>query len=216
MSAALLALLVQATLILGLIALNRPVDEMPRQRLEPVLRWSDVETPEPPPPELPVEPPPPSEEERVEESAPPLSLSAPELAPIDLPPLPATAVDVRIPEVVLRDELPRRPVPIRPPTGPLAADRIERAPRGVPGNREPEYPFLARRRGWGGTVTVEIVIDDRGSIVSANVVSVTGRDVFREAALEAVRTWRFEPGFDDGRPVACRLTQRITFDPKRR
>jgi TonB family protein len=37
--------------------------------------------------------------------------------------------------------------------------------------------------------------------------------VFDDAALKAVKQWRFEPATKDGQPIATRTMIRLKFDP---
>jgi TonB family protein len=53
------------------------------------------------------------------------------------------------------------------------------------------YPELARKMNITGTVKVEVVIAPNGSVKDAKVVG--GHPVLANAALEAVKKWRFEP-----------------------
>jgi len=53
------------------------------------------------------------------------------------------------------------------------------------------YPELARRMNITGTVKVEVTVAPNGSVKDAKVVG--GHPVLANAALEAVRKWRFEP-----------------------
>ncbi len=53
------------------------------------------------------------------------------------------------------------------------------------------YPDLARKLNIRGTVKVEVVVAPNGSVKDAKVVG--GHPVLANAALEAVRKWRFEP-----------------------
>ncbi len=63
--------------------------------------------------------------------------------------------------------------------------------------------------GVSGIVIVEIVIDEDGSVTSAELVrSIPALD---SAALEAVRQWKFEPTRVDGKPVKVRHVVALTF-----
>ncbi len=53
------------------------------------------------------------------------------------------------------------------------------------------YPELARKMNITGTVKVEVVVAANGTVKDAKVVG--GHPVLANAALEAVRKWRFEP-----------------------
>ena len=56
---------------------------------------------------------------------------------------------------------------------------------------QPDYPELARRMNIAGTVKVEVVVAANGSVKDAKVIG--GHPVLANAALEAVKKWRFEP-----------------------
>jgi TonB family protein len=56
---------------------------------------------------------------------------------------------------------------------------------------QPAYPELARKLNLTGTVKVEVVVAPNGSVKDAKVVG--GHPVLANAALEAVKKWRFEP-----------------------
>jgi protein TonB len=74
----------------------------------------------------------------------------------------------------------------------------------------PLYPAEARREGRSGTVTVEFVVDESGTVVTPRVASSSDR-VFEEAALRAVARWRFEPGRRHGQVVRFRMAVPIHF-----
>jgi len=78
--------------------------------------------------------------------------------------------------------------------------------------KKPEYPPEAAAQGLRGIVIVELIIDEKGKVESAQIVrSVPG---FDEAALAAAREWEYEVTKVDGRPVKVRLTVPITFSLK--
>jgi TonB family protein len=56
---------------------------------------------------------------------------------------------------------------------------------------QPVYPELARKMNLVGSVKVEVVVAPNGSVKDAKVVG--GHPVLANAALEAVKKWRFEP-----------------------
>ena len=64
-----------------------------------------------------------------------------------------------------------------------------------------EYPSAALEARVGGTVGLDIAIDERGFVSDARVTqSVAGLD---QAALAAVRRWEFLPTIRGGRRSAC-------------
>lgn len=75
----------------------------------------------------------------------------------------------------------------------------------------PRYPDDARLAGIRGTVLTELLIDPAGNVVDARVLrSVPMLD---QAALDAVRTWKFAPTVVNGQPVPVRMTTTVNFGP---
>ncbi|MGB7200934.1 MAG: TonB family protein [Pyrinomonadaceae bacterium] len=64
---------------------------------------------------------------------------------------------------------------------------------------QPPYPPAARAVRASGTVTVQVLIDESGRVVSANAVS--GHPLLRAAAASAARSAKFKPTFHDGQPA---------------
>ena len=56
---------------------------------------------------------------------------------------------------------------------------------------QPVYPELARKMNISGTVKVQVVVAPNGSVKDAKVVG--GHPVLANAAMDAVKKWRFEP-----------------------
>ncbi|HEX2269862.1 MAG TPA: energy transducer TonB, partial [Pyrinomonadaceae bacterium] len=63
----------------------------------------------------------------------------------------------------------------------------------------PTYPDTARRMRTAGTVTVEVILDETGKVVSANATS--GPNILRDAAVQAALKARFSPTKLSGQPV---------------
>jgi TonB family protein len=63
----------------------------------------------------------------------------------------------------------------------------------------PNYPETARRMRTSGTVTVEVVIDENGKVISAQASS--GPTTLKEAAVQAALRARFSPTKLSGQPV---------------
>jgi TonB family protein len=60
-------------------------------------------------------------------------------------------------------------------------------------NLPPRYPWVAWRRGFEGTVMIKLTIDVSGAVTAAEVAQSSGNELLDEAALTALREWRFEP-----------------------
>jgi TonB family protein len=79
---------------------------------------------------------------------------------------------------------------------------------------EPTYPLLAQQMKVQGSVVLQARIDKDGSVQSLQVVS--GPDILANAALEAVRQWRFKPAYNAGRavPAEARITVNFTISTR--
>jgi periplasmic protein TonB len=64
---------------------------------------------------------------------------------------------------------------------------------------KPAYPATAKQVGASGAVTVQVLIDEEGRVVSANAVS--GHPLLKAAAVAAARSSRFSPTMLSGQPV---------------
>lgn len=98
------------------------------------------------------------------------------------------------------------PVRRRVPEGPISASRLERT-RYVP----PDYPMEARTRGVTGSVELTFTVRVDGRVTDVNVESATPPRVFDDAAVDAVRRWRYRPYERDGRPVDQRVKLILRF-----
>jgi TonB family protein len=73
---------------------------------------------------------------------------------------------------------------------------------------KPAYPPAARAVRANGTVNVQVVVDEKGTVVSANAVS--GHPLLRASAVAAARQSKFSPTLLNGKPV--KLTGVIVYN----
>jgi protein TonB len=64
---------------------------------------------------------------------------------------------------------------------------------------QPVYPDAAKRMRVSGTVTVDVILDENGKVVSAT--ASNGPAILRDAAIQAARKARFSPTKLSGQPV---------------
>jgi TonB family protein len=75
------------------------------------------------------------------------------------------------------------------------------------------YPRSARGIGASGDVTVQVLVDEEGKVVSASATS--GHPLFQAAAVRAARLARFNPTtLSGGQPVKVSGVLNYTFDSK--
>jgi periplasmic protein TonB len=75
---------------------------------------------------------------------------------------------------------------------------------------EPEYSEEARKAKFQGTVVLYVEVDPSGKAINPRVIRSLGLGL-DEKAIEAVRKWKFKPGYKDGRPVTVAATIEVNF-----
>ncbi len=73
----------------------------------------------------------------------------------------------------------------------------------------PQYPPLAQQARIQGTVVLQALIGKDGTIQNLHVVS--GHPMLTNAALEAVKEWRYKPYYLNGEPVEVETTINVNF-----
>ncbi|MGB7924941.1 MAG: energy transducer TonB [Pyrinomonadaceae bacterium] len=77
---------------------------------------------------------------------------------------------------------------------------------------KPPYPRLAREAGVSGTVTVQILLDETGKVISARAVS--GNPLLQAEAVKAAYRARFSPTVLSGQPVKVSGIISYNFTPQ--
>jgi protein TonB len=127
---------------------------------------------------------------------------------IDLPPIIGAAPGgIGLSTRVFQPSTPPPPVKPAPP-------RVIAVSRGVSegliiSKANPTYPAIARATRTAGTVILAATISTAGRIENLQVIS--GPLSLRQAALDAVRTWRYRPYLLNNQPVEVETTINIIF-----
>jgi periplasmic protein TonB len=103
-------------------------------------------------------------------------------------------------------EPPKRPKPPEPPVtiggDVLAGKLIFKV--------DPVYPHLAQVARVSGPVILEAIVDEEGSVIQIKVLS--GHILLRDAALEAVKRWKYSPTILNGEPIKVQSAITINFN----
>src|SRR3984957_122012 len=75
---------------------------------------------------------------------------------------------------------------------------------------DPEYSEEARKAKYQGTCVLWLVVGPDGRARDIRVARTLGLGL-DEKAMEAVKTWKFEPAMKDGKPVAVQINVEVTF-----
>lgn len=101
----------------------------------------------------------------------------------------------------------------RPTPRPTSTSRVHPISGGVLNGKaiskpQPAYPPIAKARKLSGTVTVRVLIDEEGAVVSAK--AVRGHRLLRKAAVDAARQATFAPTTLSGERV--KVSGLLTYD----
>lgn len=165
---------------------------------EPQLAVYDVDlTPPPPPPETDAKPlpPPPA----VQAPNPPVVLHLPQQPVFVVTPDPP-------PEPPAAPSPPQAPAPA--PPQPVSAGDLSSSMIHAP---SPRYPTESRRKREQGTVLLAVVLGPDGNVADIRIARSSGHSRLDEAALRAVRRWRWSPTIRNGEAVQVRGTVPVDF-----
>jgi TonB family protein len=73
----------------------------------------------------------------------------------------------------------------------------------------PVYPALAKSQHVSGDVKIDALIDVNGRVTTMKILS--GPPLLQEAAMDALRQWKYQPATLDGKPVPMHLTVTLRF-----
>lgn len=103
----------------------------------------------------------------------------------------------------LPEQPPAPTAPIRRSNGVVMSNLVHQV--------QPVYPVLAQKTHTQGVVLLEAVIMRDGTIDPARIRVITGNVLLNEAAIEAVKQWRYKPTLLSGEPVEIITTITINF-----
>lgn len=126
----------------------------------------------------------------------------------------------KLPEPEVAPLLPE-PVAVPPKPAPQKVDRVAQPQQTAPAlvearptahsNRPPAYPEMARRNGWQGLCMVRVAVDANGSAGAVSIARSSGYGILDQAALAAVRKWKFTPRMVRGVAAASTVEVPVNF-----
>jgi TonB family protein len=75
---------------------------------------------------------------------------------------------------------------------------------------DPKFPKKERKAGHQGTVLLFLIVSPEGLPHDIKVLSTLSPE-FDEAAMDAVKKWKFSPATKDGKPVAAKINVQVNF-----
>ncbi len=186
--------------VLGVVLIQTQV--IPPHTVHTAMDLLDLSAPPPAP-----EAPPPPEIAEPEIYVPPPAVEIERTSP---PPITATTEQPQLPVPPAPTAIKASPAPTPRPAAPpsivtddLGATMISAKP--------PSYPLESRRRREQGTVLLMLTVGTDGGVADIRVSKSSGYERLDQAALGAVRRWRWSPTVRDGVAVIVRGTVEIPF-----
>jgi protein TonB len=193
-----IGLIVVAHLLLLFVLMKFDVVAVPHLKAPPLVVDLLPDTPPPPPAAARPEPPRPVPVEIV---VPKPVMPVPTLAP---PPVTVTDMPPPPKAVVVAPAVPKAAAP----TGPV--DAVDLASKMIAGD-PPRYPMDSRRKHEQGTVFLSVLVGLDGRVSDISVSRSSGSSRLDDAALAAVKRWRWSPTMRNGAAVMVRGTVDIPF-----
>ena len=179
-------------------------------------------------PETPPEPPPEPDLPLPEPAPEPVPAAPPEPAPLPLPEPARKIVEPPKPQTPTVNPPKRKSTPAPPKS---ATSKLAGSPAGVAktpvknagpasskvrvrSNPAPAYPVAARQARQEGTVTVDVEVSTTGLPLNVRLARSSGFPALDQAALAAVRRWKFEPARAAGVAVNGHVIVPLRFELK--
>ena len=96
-------------------------------------------------------------------------------------------------------------------TSPPGTSSSQAAKIGVRHSVPPVYPRIAKEEGWEGIVLVRVLVQTSGLPGQITIQKSSGHEILDEAAIEAIRQWRFTPAMDGNFPIKKYLQIPLNF-----
>ncbi len=60
-------------------------------------------------------------------------------------------------------------------------------------NPHPEYPMIARKKGWQGRLLLNVRVSEKGKVLNINIVKTSGFKILDKTSVETIKEWKFSP-----------------------
>lgn len=148
----------------------------------------------------------------VEKKPPPVVQKAPDFAPSQ----PATETPQPVSQPATSQAASSAPSSSSETTATAASEQFTEAnfSANYAQNPKPAYPAIARSRGWTGKVLLKVKVSAEGLAEGVELKQSSGHEILDEAAIEAVKEWRFIPAKRGTTPVASSVIVPVDFKLK--
>lgn len=117
--------------------------------------------------------------------------------------------EVDLPETDVVFDIPEGPPPSPEPEGPIQVGGDVQAPVKTH-YPQPQYTEIARKARLQGVVIVQAIIDKQGNVTNVKLLKGLGMGL-DQAAIDAIKKWKFEPATLHGKPVSVYYNLTVNF-----
>ena len=94
--------------------------------------------------------------------------------------------------------------------GVYSLKEVDGKPKSIKSAR-PKYPEYAKKMRIEGSVRLSFILDEKGIVQDVKIIKATPENTFENAALTAVKNWRFTPATKDGKAVKVKMVITLNF-----
>ena len=78
-------------------------------------------------------------------------------------------------------------------------------------NPHPEYPMIARKKGWQGRLLLNVSVNKNGDVTNINVVETSGFEILDKTSVKTIKNWKFIPARIGGKNIEDNLNIPVSF-----
>ena len=76
---------------------------------------------------------------------------------------------------------------------------------------KPHYPLIAKHQKKEGALLMQFTVNPKGETQDILIIEADPPGIFNDSALEAIKQWRFNPGYKNGKPVCVRVSLPLKY-----
>ncbi len=76
---------------------------------------------------------------------------------------------------------------------------------------KPHYPLKAKHQKTEGALLMQFTVNPKGETQDIQIMEADPPGLFNASASEAIRQWKFNPGYKDGKPVSVRVSLPLKY-----
>ncbi len=78
-------------------------------------------------------------------------------------------------------------------------------------NPHPEYPMIARKKGWQGKLLLNVHVNKYGNVTNIKVVKTSGFEILDKTSVETLKNWKFIPARIGKKNIKDNLNIPVSF-----